>query len=356
MWENLKTNYMINQKAQAILELATFGSVVLFCLALLIHFGLQMNYQQNVQMQAFRKGLTMAYNSQGPASQASLAVIKEKPVVDPRDRWGFADRVPVGGGASITWSNTLNGVYVNSVSDTPDNADLPSTHMQVNDWVRSFSTAGFGRVYDVSSLMAIGIYADNSGGTTDYVRLTIDPKDVKVFQDAEDPQQKYAYYISNGLKRTLGSVFLIRSIQDSVDFTLGKLRSVSIIAVAGEGVNGGGTDDCDGDNYCGTLKQILYIDPTKGEVDTYYTDVKPWDKDKTLAQKQGLLTDYEKKLDYGSGAKITTTETNTGIFTKTESAATQTVTHKIRLNNGTVIDVPKTFFPNQAYNYTVTHE
>lgn len=373
MWENLKKNCLINQKAQAILELATFGSVVLFCLALLIHFGLQMNYQQNVQMQAFRKGLKLAYYKQGPNSQAGLTVIKDKPVVDPRDRWGFADRVPVGSGASVTWSNTLNGVYVNDISEIPDDRDMPRTFIEVNKeaggmgladeeikdnldkdsvgtkakgvfttshWASEFFTGG----------LKLGIYLEDSKhqhGTKDYFPLVVSPQDIKVFEDPQDPQQKYAVYQYAGLKRTLASAVLIHSGEEG-DFREGKLRAVNIIAVRG-------TDPCS-DNYCGTLMQILYIEPRAGEIDTYYVDVKPWDKDKALQNKQGLLMDSEKKLDYRGGAKLLVKETGKEISTGTESSATQKITHKIRLNSGEVVKVPVTFTPNQTYNYKVDYE
>jgi len=386
MWENLKKTCLINQKAQAILELATFGSVVLFCLALLIHFGLQMNYQQNVQMQAFRKGLKLAYYKQGPSSQAGLTVIKDKPVVDPRDRWGFADRVSVGSGAAVTWSNSLNGVYVNEISEEPDDRDMPRTYIEVNKKTdadkaqikdgmgledkeindnldkgrvgtkeKGVFTTGDWKKVDVGSLPPIpylGIYLEDSKhehGTKDYFPLAVSPQNIKVFEDPQDPQQKYAVYQYAGLKRTLSSVVLIPNDTEYIKFKEGKSRAVSVIAVKG-------THKCDDDNYCGTLKDIIYIEPSAGEIDTYYVEVKPGDKDKTLQDKQGLLMDSDKEMNYGSGAKITVTQTNKKISTITESSATQKITHKIRLNDKSIQNVPVTFTPNQTYNYEVQHE
>lgn len=375
MWENLKKTCLINQKAQAILELATFGSVVLFCLALLIHFGLQMNYQQNVQMQAFRKGLKLAYYKQGPNSQAGLAVIKDKPAVDPRDRWGFADRVSVGSGAAVTWSNTLNGVYVNDVNETPDDRDMSRTYIEINKEAggmglgdkeindnldkgrvgtkdKGVFTTGNWKKIDSGGLISVGIYLEDSKhehGTKDYFPLAVSPQNIKVFEDPQDPQQKSAVYQYAGLKRTLSSVVLIPNAVELSKFNEGKSRAVSVIAVKG-------TDKCDGENYCGTLKEILYIEPSAGEIDTYYVEVKPGDKDKTLQDKQGLLMDSDKEMNYGSGAKLTVTETDKKISTITESSATQTITHKVRLNDGSVVEVPVIFKPKQTYNYEVKHE
>lgn len=384
--EFLKQTCLINQKAQSILELAIFGSMVLFCLYLLIHFGLQMNYQQNVQMQAFRKALKLAYFKQGPSSQASLLMIKDKPVVDPRDRWGFSDRTPVGSGAAVTWSNTLNSLYVNSILTNPDDRDLPVTYIEINneDNINKksggigladneindnldknrppfqttkgiFTTADFRYKY-VSDLYRIGVYMDNSryrNGPKEYYPISLDlARDIKVFRDPQDPQQKYAAYEdpldSRGLKRALTSVVFIHSAAEQRLFEDGKLRPINIIAVWGSLGN-----NCRDDGYCGRLTHILYMDSSRGQIDPYYMDVKPWDSDKNLANKQSVLLDYKKELNYNSGASITTTETNTSISTKTNSNATQTITHKIRRNDGTTTEVPATFRPTQNYNYQV---
>lgn len=383
MWGNLKTDYTINQKGQAILELATFGSVLLFCLALLIHFGMQMNYQQNAQMQAFRKGQRLAYYKQGPSSLASLSVLKDKPAIDPRDRWGFADRVTVGGSATIAWSNTLNGLFVNDISETPDDRDMSRTYIEVNkktDADRAqvtdgrgladseindnldknrvgtqakgvFTTAGWERVPDIQGYSSIGVYLEDSKheyGTREYYPLEINPQDIKVFEDPSDPQQKSAAYQFAGLRRTLSSAVLIRNADELNKFRNGESRPVSIIAVKGDKGN-----ECDKDNYCGKLTEILIIKLQLGEIDSYYVDVRPWDKDKSLSTKQGLLLGSEKKLEHGSGTKMTVTGTAEGISTKTESAATQEVIHNIRLNNGKVVAIPVKFKPVETYNYEV---
>lgn len=383
MWAHLKKTSLINQRGQTILELATFGSVLLFCLALLIHFGLQMNYQQNVQMQAFRKALKLAYYKQGPNSQASLTMIKDKPAVDPRDRWGFADRVSIGGSAAVTWSNTLNGVYVNDISETPDDRDMPRTFIEVNKKTDAdnaqikdgmgladaeindnldknrvatkakgaFVTGAWNRI-DVIDLIYVGIYLENSDhkyGPKDYDPLVVDPANIKVFEDPQDPQQKSAVYQYDGLKRTLSSGVLILDEWELLKFYSGKSIPVNIIAVRGAYGN-----DCDDDShYCGTLQQMLYIDSTIGAINTYYVDVKPWDQDKTLQNKQGLLMDSDKEMNYGNGANLTVAQTGGTISTRTESSATQTITHKIRLNNNSIQDVSVIFKPNQTYKYEV---
>jgi len=344
----------------------------------------------------------MAYYKQGPDSQAGLAVIKDKPVVDPRDRWGFADRVSVGSGASATWSNTLGGggslasLYVNDIDEEPDVRDLPRAYIEINkketrgvgladgeinDSISNtditdnkvdlgkakekgtFTTGDYKRITDLSSL-SLGVYLpdpDHIHGTKSYfpLQLPLKAEDIKVFEEegegSAQKRGKYAVYQYAGLKRTLSSAVLIHNDAELEKYQEGELIPVSIIAV--RGTRG---DDCD-DLYCGTLKEILYIDSSAGLIDTSHLEVMPWDTEKALGEKQGLLMDYKKELDYGSGAKITVRETKGGISTTTESSAKQTIIRKIRLNQPDdtgkkEVEVPVTFSSNQIGTYGVTYE
>jgi len=380
IWINWKKIYLINQKAQALTELAVFGTVLLFCLALLIQFGLQINYQQNIQMQAFRKAQKLAYYKQGPGSPTSLVLIKDKPVVDPRDRWGFADRTPIGSGANITFSNTLDSVYTNNFDPPPNPRDLPRVYFEVDKSMRldeaeinddidknqiateqkgAFTTADFGTM--PCKGREFGIYIEDSAHNyqkdTDYYMVRVKAEDIKVYEDAEDPSLKRAFYKDySGLKRELTSVDLTPNDKSR--------RTVDIIAV-GSGL----PTNCDSNGYCGTLANIWYLDSEVGRIDSYYTDVRPGDKDKTLATKQGLLPNYSKVFEYRLGAALTTKENKNEFSTNTASDARQLLTHKIRLNNKTRNDdgslketnqetreVPVEFKPAQSYNWTVKYE
>ena len=218
-----------------------------------------------------------------------------------------------------------------------------------------FTTANWKKI-DAQRLMSVGIYLEDSAhqyGPKNYFPLVVSPGEIKVFAEADSAQEilhKTALYQYEGLKRTLERIVLISTAGELADFREGKSRTVNVIAVSG-------TDDECPDGYCGTLKEILYLDPTAGDIDTYYVDVKPWDKDKALEDKQGLLNDYVKELNYGSGAKITTVETDKKISTKTESFATEKITHKLRLNDGSIQDVPVVVFTHRpTYSYEVQYE
>jgi len=68
-------NRMIGKKAQAMVELAVFGSIILVVFGVLLSFLQQFNNQQYVQMEAFRRGLEKACNhipSSGKGAGASV--------------------------------------------------------------------------------------------------------------------------------------------------------------------------------------------------------------------------------------------------------------------------------------------
>lgn len=379
---SLKMNSLINRKAQAMLELATFGSLVLFCLALLVHFGLSMNYQQNAQMQAFRKALKLAYYKQGPGSQASIVMVNDKPVVDPRDKWGFGDRVPVGGGATVTWDPNLNAMYTSGGYDEeePDARDLPRVYIEVDKSMRLdkidnavdnlgvsgrnvdpnaikkgiFTTASFGSASFTAADSKLRIYVADSknehGGS--YYPIDIYAKDVRVLEDPEDPLQNYALYLgADGLARRLSSVDLA---PDD-----GKIKQVNIIAVRG-------TLPCNPDTLkCGNLAWIRYIDPEGGDINPEFMDVEPGslvNGQKPLEKQQGLLLNNIKVSNYGRGTKIITKDQGKGFSTVTQSDSSQTITHQIGYQKAgeterQTMNVEVTHKqPAESYNWGVTHE
>ncbi|MDD5166996.1 MAG: hypothetical protein PHQ57_06390 [Candidatus Omnitrophica bacterium] len=90
----------VNNKAQATTELAIFGSLILVCFAILISYGQNMQEQQILQQQAFRKALKKAYDEN---AFVSYNITKNPRTVNIFGNYGEGGRGSVGAGASVNW-------------------------------------------------------------------------------------------------------------------------------------------------------------------------------------------------------------------------------------------------------------
>ncbi|MEW6170033.1 MAG: hypothetical protein AB1472_00485 [Candidatus Omnitrophota bacterium] len=118
-----------NKKAQALTELAVFGSVALFCLAMLVRFGLIFNYQQRIQAEAFRKAVLKAYHFSQNQIQVSYSIFRDRRIADPQDPYGASsERMPLSASSSVTFSDeTLSSASGDSLGEGLDNQDsLPA--------------------------------------------------------------------------------------------------------------------------------------------------------------------------------------------------------------------------------------
>ena len=150
-WEHLKINYF-NNKAQTITELASFGSLLLVVVSFLVSYGLRYNYQQDVQLRAFRMAMADAYNNvTRPEATSTITLVEDKHIPDPRDRFGVGSVVPAQGRAQIVWGNTMNDPYV----DTSDNSQIKYV---INGEERAYTTEGF-EIIDSSNAPG-GFYVD----------------------------------------------------------------------------------------------------------------------------------------------------------------------------------------------------
>ncbi len=131
-----------SKKGQAILELALFGSILIFCLGVLIRYGLSMNYSQHLQMQAFRQAVKRAYDDgRDTFVNASYSILEDKPIPDPADPYGLSERSIFGASASAVWSNQVYGAPTYDAI-----SDLPRVDYQINGKRYSFTTGAFKEV------------------------------------------------------------------------------------------------------------------------------------------------------------------------------------------------------------------
>lgn len=137
-----------SKKGQALVELAVFGTVLIFCLTLLLRYGMSANYQQRVDMQTFRKAFVRAKtgtpvgrgpsfdpgwtfeNSSPPtptehSCYVSYTVIEDKPVFSASGILPIAERSPVASAAQAVWSIDL-------FAEADGEADEPRAEFEIN--------------------------------------------------------------------------------------------------------------------------------------------------------------------------------------------------------------------------------
>jgi hypothetical protein len=375
--KRLNLNLESSKKGQALVELAVFGSILLFCLAMLIQYGLDANYQQQVQMEAFRKTQRLAFYKDGLGASTSLVVIKDKAMPDPRDQWGFAERQPIVGAGSVTWNTNLAASsYVRNYTDAPDAQDLPTLYFEVDradtpaeasapvpnqagNQVFGFYTARFERLPCPAQIRVV--FPDKSiNRTSEYQTVIVNRSDIRVMRIEGGFGEDIDVYTDGRL--LMQPYFLYQGmkykISDADVDGDGKLETIIAANV-----------DASGNNM-----EFFYIDSHEGkpnspiegtpvvcqggiqpqiQIDSDYTYIDPQDRvleggvlrPVTPTDRQGLLNDFAKTIAH-SGTRITKTEVGGNITSQTNINAQQTVIHKIRLNNGQVLEIPANFRVN----------
>lgn len=338
-----------DNRAQSLVEFATFGSILLLCLGALIQYGMSANYEQNLQMQTFRKAQKAAYFKSGPASSISISRLEDKPIPDPRDPWGVPERRPIGAGGSATWDSNLQANYIDNYSSASLPSDLPRTIIEINDFkVRenalndqgintinrfegAFTTAGFEERECMGRITVIFENSDTQRIESD--RIWCNDFRVKNRRSKDDERGKeFAYYrLSNNIDG-LDQILLSADVDND-----GELEN--IIGVQGD------LGACDNDGYCGRLRRFKYVDYQTGEIDTGLMQVYPWEINKQGANiniQQGLL--YDTIVNKTINNTLTKTESPDTLRTDTAIGGQQEITHFIRTNSGAELEAHRTTF------------
>jgi hypothetical protein len=132
---------MKKKRAQALVELAIFGSLILMLLGILLSYGLRYGLQQKTMMHAFRKALELSGNeTQG--GQASYLYIQDRHLPNPSNPWAIGSVVPFYASATVIRSYNL--------TETPDFGkyeELPQLTIEIKgsqgSRIYTFKTAGF---------------------------------------------------------------------------------------------------------------------------------------------------------------------------------------------------------------------
>ena len=116
-------------KAQALAELAVFGSLMILALGSLISYGLRYNQQQKLSQEAFRESLKIVSETDEDGNvkypRASYTIIEDKSMPDPLNPFAEGSVSPISASSSVTrdWAMQL----------TPsNNSDLPTMRIKIN--------------------------------------------------------------------------------------------------------------------------------------------------------------------------------------------------------------------------------
>jgi hypothetical protein len=136
---------IFHKQGQSILELAIFGSIILFLFSILIQYGVGLNLQQHLSMQAFRKALSISKSAtlnSPDGMNASLTIVKDLPTTDPANPFGVGETTPYIVQGSGTLSRLLYAKYEPGVD-----SDLPRVTFIINGVKKTYTTAKWKR-YD----------------------------------------------------------------------------------------------------------------------------------------------------------------------------------------------------------------
>jgi len=126
------------RKAQALVELAIFGSLLLMLLGVILSYGLRYGLQQKTMMHAFRKALELS-GDESQGGQASYLYIQDRHIPNPANPWGIGSTVPFQASASVIRSYKLH--------ETADNyRELPQLTIEIKgsqgSKIYTYKTAG----------------------------------------------------------------------------------------------------------------------------------------------------------------------------------------------------------------------
>lgn len=108
---------LVNERGQALLELATLGIVAIAALGFLIRVGMQANFDQEVRMGAFRRALAAAdaANHRNATPSDALAVgyyyVLDRQMPDPADGFMGMSRNRSQASAFVEWGDHLTFAY-----------------------------------------------------------------------------------------------------------------------------------------------------------------------------------------------------------------------------------------------------
>jgi len=147
-----------HERGQALLELAVFGMIAIAALGFLIRVGMQMNYEQEIRMGAFRRALaaaggdnvqTLQVTGGGPTIQDAMAVtyhyIADRQMPNPSDGFMSLSRSRTEASAFVEWGDRLTFAYENPANPASEEGRMtqPRIIVRSNNDEQSFRQNDF---------------------------------------------------------------------------------------------------------------------------------------------------------------------------------------------------------------------
>jgi len=150
-------------RAQATTELALFGAALLMVLGYLLTYGLNYNFQDNLNMKTFRQAMARAYELRKTTFSSNIVAVEDKPIPETNEM-GVPTRQPVIGYGSVTWSNDLYSSYDSEkLAEIQTPWALPQFTLIVRGREYTFTTGGY-KEYSILGLTVRKKESDTKDG------------------------------------------------------------------------------------------------------------------------------------------------------------------------------------------------
>jgi hypothetical protein len=319
-WKSLRMS-CLNNRAQSLTELATFGSVLLVVLSFFIRLGLQYNYQQETNMRAFRMAMADAINTDTPDSSASFILVEDNHIPDPQDVSGVGELVAAQGSASVTWGNSLYKKDPYEVS-----GDLPTLTYVVNENTVEVTTAGYMNINPASAPV---LYIKPYG---------------QVFRQAIGWNQIRCYR-PDPSNDDVGVMVRLAGNQTDIVAIVARSAKEPMFQIVGViPKNGDHGDPITGLKLLASSEGMVNPEYFALNDDLYYDGDYDGTEDVRKAELQGLLPDTEVKIKRLDSLRLEETPGDSGHYRSTDHIATSMeTTHHVRANKGGSVSFSEDF-------------
>jgi len=134
-------------KAQAILEVAIFGSILIMLVGAIVNYGLRYNFEQKIMMDTFRKALKETKNEdinyEELGGQSSLIQIQDRHIPNPAQPFAVGTVSPFSYSSSITRSFKLHESAEWKEDESPQVNELPRSNIEIQGKTFSYKVAAF---------------------------------------------------------------------------------------------------------------------------------------------------------------------------------------------------------------------